>query len=180
MAGKIEGRRRRGWQRMKWLDGITNSMDMFWASSGSWWWTGKPGVLQSMGLQRVRHDWATELNWSHDSGNYRYAGGLLRCTRIISTRGIGSILNLRLPSSWITWEYKQGLDLNEILDLLLIWTVEAQEMNWKNETVWLWLYSNPVKQTFLLYKNSLKQYLEVYIYLQFHVKFSFRVSFIKY
>ena len=35
-----------------------------WVGSGSWWWTGKPGVLQSMGLQRVRHDWATELNWS--------------------------------------------------------------------------------------------------------------------
>ena len=35
-----------------------------WVSSGTWWWTGKPGVLQSMGLQTVRHDWATELNWS--------------------------------------------------------------------------------------------------------------------
>ena len=35
-----------------------------WASSGSWWWTGKPGVLQSMGLQRVGHDWVTELNWN--------------------------------------------------------------------------------------------------------------------
>ena len=34
-----------------------------WASSRSWWWTGKPGVLQSMGSQRVRYDWATELNW---------------------------------------------------------------------------------------------------------------------
>ena len=34
-----------------------------WASSGSWWWTGKPGVLQSMGWQKVRHDWAAELNW---------------------------------------------------------------------------------------------------------------------
>ena len=34
-----------------------------WASSRSWWWTGKPGVLQSIGSQRVRHDWATELNW---------------------------------------------------------------------------------------------------------------------
>ena len=33
-----------------------------WASSGNWWWTGKPGVLQFMGSQRVRHDWATELN----------------------------------------------------------------------------------------------------------------------
>ena len=36
-----------------------------WASYGSWWWTGKPGLLQSMGLQRVRHNWATELNWKH-------------------------------------------------------------------------------------------------------------------
>ena len=35
-----------------------------WTNSGSWWWTEKPGVLQSMGVQRVRHNWATELNWS--------------------------------------------------------------------------------------------------------------------
>ena len=34
-----------------------------WVNSGSWWWTGRPGVLQSMRLQRVRHDWVTELNW---------------------------------------------------------------------------------------------------------------------
>ena len=34
-----------------------------WVSSGSWWWTRKPGILQSMGSQRVRHDWVTELNW---------------------------------------------------------------------------------------------------------------------
>ena len=33
-----------------------------WVSSRSWWWTGKPGMLQSMGLQRVEHNWATELN----------------------------------------------------------------------------------------------------------------------
>ena len=36
-----------------------------WASSGSWWWTGKPGMLQSMGSQRVRHDWAAGLNWTN-------------------------------------------------------------------------------------------------------------------
>ena len=35
-----------------------------WVDSGSWWWTGRPGVLRFMGLQRVRHDWVTELNWS--------------------------------------------------------------------------------------------------------------------
>ena len=34
-----------------------------WVNSGNWWWTGRPGVLRLMGLQRVGHDWATELNW---------------------------------------------------------------------------------------------------------------------
>ena len=59
---KIEGRRRRGWQKMRWLDGIADGHE--WASSGSWWWTGKPVVLQSMGLQRVGHDCVTGLNWT--------------------------------------------------------------------------------------------------------------------
>ena len=62
MLGKTEGRRRRGRQRMRWLDGITNSMVWVWASSGSWWWTWKPGVLQSMGSQSIGHDWVTVLN----------------------------------------------------------------------------------------------------------------------
>ena len=63
MLGKIEGGRRRGQQRMRWLDGITDSMDMSLSKLRSWWWTGKPGVLQSMGSQRIGHNWAAELNW---------------------------------------------------------------------------------------------------------------------
>ena len=61
MLGKIEGRRRRGRQRMRWLDGITDTMDMGLGGLGSWWWTGRPGMLWIMGSQRVRHDWVTEL-----------------------------------------------------------------------------------------------------------------------
>ena len=49
----------RGWDG--WMASLTQ-WTWVWASSGSWWWTGKPGVLQSMGLQRVRHSWATGLN----------------------------------------------------------------------------------------------------------------------
>ena len=51
MLRKIESGRRRGQQRMRWLDGITDSVN-----SGSWWWTGRPGVLQSTGFQRVGRD----------------------------------------------------------------------------------------------------------------------------
>ena len=64
MLGKIEGGRRGGRQRIKWLDDITDSMDMSLGKLQSWWWTGRPGVLRFMGLQRVGHDWATELNWT--------------------------------------------------------------------------------------------------------------------
>ena len=52
MLGKIEGRRRRGRQRVRWLDGINNSMDMSLSRLWEWWWTGRPGVLQSMASQR--------------------------------------------------------------------------------------------------------------------------------
>ena len=65
MLGKIEGGRRRRRQRMRSLDGITDSMDMSLSSSGSWWWTGRSGVLPSVELQRVRLDWAAELNHVH-------------------------------------------------------------------------------------------------------------------
>ena len=64
-----EGRKRRGQQRARWLDGIIDSMDIVWAHSGRQWRSGEPGLLQSMWSQRVRHDWVTEqqeegINWS--------------------------------------------------------------------------------------------------------------------
>ena len=60
ILGKTEGRRRE-WQRMRWLDGINDylSLSKLWG----WWWTQEPGVLQSKGLQRVRHSWGTELKF---------------------------------------------------------------------------------------------------------------------
>ena len=53
----------KGWDG--WMASLTQ-WTWIWVSSGSWQWTGKPGVLQSMGSQIVGHDWATELNWTED------------------------------------------------------------------------------------------------------------------
>ena len=57
-GGKGDDRRWDGWMasptRWMWV----------WVNSGSWWWTGRPGVLRFMGSKRVRHNWATELNWT--------------------------------------------------------------------------------------------------------------------
>ena len=51
----------RGWDG--WMASLTQ-WTWVWVDSGSWWWTERPGVLWSMGLQRVRHDWVTELHWT--------------------------------------------------------------------------------------------------------------------
>ena len=51
----------RGWDG--WMSSLTQ-WTWVWVNSGSWWWTGRPGVLWFLGLQRVSHNWATELNWT--------------------------------------------------------------------------------------------------------------------
>ena len=56
MLGRIEGRRTRGQQRMRWLDGITDSVEMSLSKLQEMVKGGEPGMLQSMGSQRVRHD----------------------------------------------------------------------------------------------------------------------------
>ena len=58
-GGEVDDRGWDGWMALR---------TRVWAGSGSWWWSGKPDVLQSMGSQRVRHDWVTELNWSSGKG----------------------------------------------------------------------------------------------------------------
>ena len=60
----------RGWDG--WMASPTQ-WTWVWVNSGSWWWTGRPGMLWIMGSQRVGHDWETELNWCQDcNDNYLY------------------------------------------------------------------------------------------------------------
>ena len=57
-AGEGDDRGQDGWMA------LPTQWTWVWIGSGNWWWTGKPGMLQSVGSQRVGHDWATELNWT--------------------------------------------------------------------------------------------------------------------
>ena len=61
-AEKDWRQKEKGMTEDDWIASLTQ-WTWVWASSRSWWWTGKPGVLQPMGSQRVRHNWVTELNW---------------------------------------------------------------------------------------------------------------------
>ena len=65
-AGRDWGQKEKGMTEDEidgWMASLTRWM-WVWVNSGSWWWTGRPGVLWFMALQRVGHDWVTELNWT--------------------------------------------------------------------------------------------------------------------
>ena len=63
-SGRDWGQKEKGMKRMRWLDGITDSMGMSLGKFRGWWWTERTGMLWFMGSQRVGHDWATEFNWT--------------------------------------------------------------------------------------------------------------------
>ena len=115
----------RGWDG--WMASLT-LWTWVWVNSRIWWWTGRPGVLWFMGSQRVRHNWATELNWTMCMDFYVNKGfislGLLGvellCHMVIlCLRGINYVLNhwwaslvaqlvKNPPAMWETWVWSLG------------------------------------------------------------------------
>ena len=68
-----------------------------WVNSGSWWWIGRPGVLQFMGSQRVGHDWATELNWTEIAWEKSIIVQWLMHFLVLPFLGIGMRIDLFQP-----------------------------------------------------------------------------------
>ena len=82
----------RGWDG--WMASPTQ-WTWVWVNSGSWWWTGRPGMQQFMGSQRVRHDWVTELNWTDVEKYYEAINGfskLVMTARNTGQRGDNKLL----------------------------------------------------------------------------------------
>ena len=75
-----------------------NKFTWVWVNSGSWWWTGRPGVLQFMGSQRVGHNWATELNWI----NSQCCAPLFSSNRFLSNIPQNFLLCSHCPFPWLS------------------------------------------------------------------------------
>ena len=113
MLGKIEGEGEgddRGWDG--WMASPTQ-WTWVWVSSGSRWWTGRPGVLQSMGSQRIGHDWVTELNWIQQPGSLTWLqpGGISLAGQV--SLSIGSLKSPEFSGRGLSfpergWALRQG------------------------------------------------------------------------
>ena len=87
----------RGWHG--WMASPTQ-WTWIWVNSRSWWWTGRPGVLQSMGLQRVGHDWETELNW-----------GIFNCILLLCICGLWGFYTFIFHSLFAWWTLASLCDI---------------------------------------------------------------------
>ena len=98
----------RGWDG--WMASSTQ-WTWVWVNSRSWWWTGKPGMVQSMGLQRAGHDWVTELNWTvcGHGRNKLIFQEKLEPSPIISTLRHWTTRNHRLSSCWAWCDHSSNI-----------------------------------------------------------------------
>ena len=91
----------RGWDG--WLASLTQ-WTWVWVNSGSWWWTGRPDVLQFMGSQRIKHNWAAELNWGLEWATRSSRSPWTATTLWLGTGELNSEL-----TAFLTWLQTPGL-----------------------------------------------------------------------
>ena len=111
----------RGWDG--WMPSLTQ-WTWVWLDSGSWWWTGRPGVLQFMGWPRVRHDWVIELNWTEPAENQYSNGTKLLKVSIVSELNMGQWCSYKI---WLSFSLLTN-ELNNFflfIQHLVTWPVDA-------------------------------------------------------
>ena len=123
----------RGWDG--WMASPTQ-WTWVWVNSGSWWWTGRLGVLRFMGSQGVGHDWATELNWSFV---FAFISMILRdgSKKMLLQFTSESILAMSSSRSFIM----SALTLRSLIHFELIFVYVVKE--WSNLIFYMWLSHFP-------------------------------------
>ena len=119
-----------------------------WVSSRNWWWTGRPGVLPSMGSQRVWHDWATELNYYHSTPPLERPAWISGGNKKDEAKNIKS----EIQSIW-DWDHEDKMQTQERKGLLkwLIWQ-EVILVSFEFLSLYLDIWPN----SFLLYIQTWK------------------------
>ena len=103
MLGKVEGGRRRGWQRMRWLDGSLSQWTWVWVNSGSWWWTGRLVCCSPWG--RKESDTTKRLNWNDDTTKSSFSL-LPSMEKELVFLCLLFLRNLHSINSWNPWFHK--------------------------------------------------------------------------
>ena len=128
----------RGWDG--WMASLTR-WTWVWVSSGSWWWTGKPGVLHCIGSQRVRHDWETELNWTEISAVSDHNHEIKRCF-LLGRKALTNLDN-ELKNRDITLSTKVHIVKGMVFPVVMygyeIWTIKKAGC-WRIDAFELWCW----------------------------------------
>ena len=123
----------RGWDG--WMASWTQRT-WVWVNFGSWWWTGRSGMLQSMGSQRIRHDWVTELNWTHLNAEFQRIAR--RDVKDLKDSDNHDGVNTHLEPDILECEVKWALRRKASLWTKLVEVMEFQLSYFKSWKMMLW------------------------------------------